>query len=138
VLQGALRIRQRPGPHNPLGRIKFQFPNREAIYLHDTPSAQLFDRARRDFSHGCIRVQSPLALAMFALQGQNGWNETRVRDAMASGANSSVTLTQPLPVLLAYGTALVKQSRVFFFDDLYGHDRALDAALRALPTQRGI
>ena len=68
VLAGNARIRQRPGPRNALGDIKFVFPNRENIYLHHTPSVQLFERDRRDFSHGCIRVEQPVALAMFALQ----------------------------------------------------------------------
>ncbi len=131
VLVGRLRIRQRPGPLNPLGDIKFVFPNRESIYLHHTPSVQLFERARRDFSHGCIRVEQPVALAGFALQGAPGWTEERVRDAMQqSGTPQTVALAAPVPVLIAYGTALVKDAQVHFFDDLYGHDRALDAALR--------
>jgi murein L,D-transpeptidase YcbB/YkuD len=130
VLGGRLRIRQRPGPRNALGDIKFVFPNRESIYLHHTPSVQLFERARRDFSHGCIRVEQPVALAQFVLDAQPGWDERRIRDAMARNEPSTVALAQPLPVLIAYGTALVKQSQVYFFDDIYGHDRALDAALR--------
>jgi L,D-transpeptidase YcbB len=130
VLDGRLRIRQRPGPRNALGDIKFVFPNRESIYLHHTPSVGLFERARRDFSHGCIRVEQPLALAAFALQGNAGWNEARIEAAMTRGEPSTVTLASPVPVLIAYGTALVKDGRVHFFDDLYGHDRALDAALR--------
>jgi murein L,D-transpeptidase YcbB/YkuD len=130
VLAGQLRIRQRPGPRNALGDIKFVFPNRESVYLHHTPSVQLFERARRDFSHGCIRVEQPVALAQFALQGLPEWTEERIRAAMAAADPATVTLPQPVPVLLAYGTALVKDARVYFFDDLYGHDRALDAALR--------
>lgn len=127
VLEGRLRIRQRPGPRNALGDIKFVFPNRSSIYLHHTPSVGLFERARRDFSHGCIRLEQPVALAAFALQG---WDEARIRSAMTEGEPSTVPLPQPIPVLIAYGTALVKESRVHFFDDVYGHDRALDAALR--------
>jgi murein L,D-transpeptidase YcbB/YkuD len=130
VLDGRLRIRQRPGPRNALGDIKFVFPNRDSIYLHHTPSVELFERARRDFSHGCIRVEQPLALALFALHGQPGWDEARIREAMARGHLSSVALDDPVPVLIAYGTALVKQSKVYFFDDIYGHDRRLDSALR--------
>jgi murein L,D-transpeptidase YcbB/YkuD len=130
VLEGRLRIRQRPGARNALGDIKFVFPNRESIYLHHTPAVQLFERARRDFSHGCIRVEQPVPLASFALHDQPTWNEARIRAAMAADRPSAVALRQPLPVLVAYGTALVKDSRVHFFDDLYGHDRALDAALR--------
>ena len=130
VLDGRLRIRQRPGPRNALGDIKFVFPNRESIYLHHTPSVGLFERARRDFSHGCIRVEQPVALAAFALHGNSGWNEARIEAAMTQGEPSTVTLASPVPVLIAYGTALVKDGRVHFFDDIYGHDRALDAALR--------
>jgi murein L,D-transpeptidase YcbB/YkuD len=130
VLAGGMRIRQRPGPRNALGDIKFVFPNRESIYLHHTPATALFERARRDFSHGCIRVEQPVALALFALQGLPGWDEARVRRAMESDPPSTVALAQPVPVLIAYGTALVKAGRVHFFEDLYGHDRALDEALR--------
>jgi murein L,D-transpeptidase YcbB/YkuD len=131
VLDGRLRIRQRPGPRNALGDIKFVFPNRESIYLHHTPSVGLFARARRDFSHGCIRVEQPAALAAFALQGVAGWDEARVQRAMSDGELPSIVrLPSPMPVLIAYGTALVKQGRAFFYEDLYGHDRALDAALR--------
>jgi murein L,D-transpeptidase YcbB/YkuD len=136
VLAGVLRTRQRPGPRNPLGGIKFVFPNRESIYLHHTPSVLLFERARRDFSHGCIRIEDPVALAQFALEGRPQWSAASIRAAMTSGPPSTVALARPLPVLIAYGTALVKAGRVHFFDDLYGHDRTLDAALRALKHAR--
>ena len=135
VLAGSLRIRQRPGPRNALGDIKFVFPNSENIYLHHTPAVGLFARQRRDFSHGCIRVEEPVALASFVLEGQPGWDEPRIRAAMERGESSTLRLQRPLPVLIAYGTALVKDGQVHFFDDLYGHDRVLDAALlmRAVP-----
>lgn len=134
VLAGQLRIRQRPGPRNALGDIKFVFPNRDAIYLHHTPAVGLFERARRDFSHGCIRVEQPVALAAFALQGLPGWDEARIRAAMAAETPPrTLALAQPIPVVIAYGTALVKEQKVHFFEDLYGHDRALDAALRQRP-----
>ncbi len=130
VLGGQLRIRQRPGPRNALGDIKFVFPNREHIYLHHTPSVRLFERERRDFSHGCIRVEHPVALAGFVLQGMPQWNEARVREAMQSGKSFTLRLAEPVPVLIAYATALVRDGRMHFFDDLYGLDRLLDAALR--------
>ena len=130
VLAGRLRIRQRPGPRNALGDIKFVFPNRENIYLHHTPSTALFERQRRDFSHGCIRVERPVALASFVLQGQPGWTEQRIREAMAQGRSTTLRVDQPLPVLIAYGTTLVQQGRILFLDDVYGQDRLLDAALR--------
>ena len=133
VLDGRLRIRQRPGPRNALGDIKFVFPNRDAVYLHHTPSTQLFERSRRDFSHGCIRVEQPVALARFVLQDLPGWDEPRIRQAMAQDAPSTVRLLAPLPVLIAYGTALVKDAGVHFFEDIYGHDRRLEEALRRRP-----
>ena len=141
VLAGAARIRQRPGPRNALGDIKFVFPNRDNIYLHHTPSVQLFARDRRDFSHGCIRVEEPVALAMFVLQDMPQWTEERIRQAMTQGEPSTLRLSRALPVLITYGTAIFKEGRMHFFDDIYGHDRRLDAALRrprpALPpTER--
>ena len=129
VLRGELRIRQRPGPVNALGDIKFVFPNNDGIYLHHTPAPQLFERDRRDFSHGCIRVQEPVELAKFVLQDQPDWTEARIREAMNRGESHTLRLDQPLPVLIVYVTALFKQGRPYFFADLYGHDRLLDQAL---------
>lgn len=128
---GALRLRQRPGPRNPLGDIKFVFPNREHIYLHHTPSTRLFERERRDFSHGCIRVENPVALARFVLQREPDWTEQRIVRAMTADPPRTLSLTDPVPVLIAYSTALVKGGVVHFFADLYGHDRTLDARLRS-------
>ena len=130
VLEGGWRIRQRPGPNNALGDIKFVFPNRNNIYLHHTPATRLFDRERRDLSHGCIRVESPVALARFVLSDEPEWTDQRIRDAMGQGESGTLRLKQPLPVLIAYSTVVVKGSRVFFLSDLYGHDRLLDQALR--------
>lgn len=130
VLAGHLRMRQRPGPKNALGDIKFVFPNDQAIFLHHTPTTALFERERRDFSHGCIRVEAPVALAKFVLQGQPEWTEQRIRQAMGRNSSTTLRLAQTLPVLIAYGTALVKDGRVHFYDDIYGHDRVLDSALR--------
>ena len=130
VLAGKSRIRQRPGPKNALGDIKFVFPNRDNIYLHHTPATQLFGRDRRDFSHGCIRVEEPVALAKFVLEGMPEWTEDRIRKAMDKGESATLRLAEPVPVLIAYGTTLVKEGRIYFFDDIYGLDRVLDAALR--------
>jgi murein L,D-transpeptidase YcbB/YkuD len=130
VTAGRARIRQRPGARNALGDIKFVFPNRENIYLHHTPAVQLFERDRRDFSHGCIRIEQPVALAVFVLQGLPDWTEARIRQAMTGTSPSTVRLADPIPVVIAYATAIVKEGRIHFFDDIYGHDRALDAALR--------
>ncbi len=130
VQRGEWRIRQRPGPANALGDIKFVFPNNEAIYLHHTPAVSLFERDRRDFSHGCIRVQDPVALARFVLRDEPDWTEDRIRAAMGARSASTIRLAQPLPVLITYGTALVKGGRPHFFADVYGHDRLLEQALR--------
>ncbi len=130
LMAGTTRIRQRPGRNNALGDIKFVFPNRDAIYLHHTPAIGLFDRDRRDFSHGCIRVENPLALAKFVLQNRPEWTDARITEAMSRGVSNTLQLTETLPVLIVYITALVKQGRPYFFDDIYGHDRLLDSALR--------
>ncbi|WP_454751571.1 L,D-transpeptidase family protein [Cupriavidus necator] len=131
VLNGRMRIRQRPGPANALGDIKFAFPNNENIYLHHTPTPQLFKRDRRDFSHGCIRVETPVALAQFVMQDMPEWTEARIRDAMTSRKSKTVRLQQPLPVVLAYGTVIARaDGRVSFLPDIYGHDKLLDNALR--------
>lgn len=130
VLAGQLRIRQRPGPKNALGDIKFIFPNDASIFLHHTSTPRLFARPRRDFSHGCIRVEAPVALARFALQDDPLWTEERIREAMALGKSRTIRLQQPIPVLIAYSTVVVKQDMVFFLADLYHHDARLDRALR--------
>ncbi len=131
VLQGQMRLRQRPGPRNALGDIKFVLPNSNSIYLHHTPSTGLFARERRDFSHGCIRVQDPVALAHFVLQDDPAWTPERIRQAMGRGRGQphTVRLPQPVPVVIAYSTAVVKDGRVHFFADLYGQDRLLANAL---------
>ena len=131
VRRGELRIRQRPGARNALGDIKFVFPNADHIYLHHTPAVSLFKRARRDFSHGCIRVEDPVALALFVLQNDPEWNETRIRESMSRGVSSTLRLRQPVRVLIAYNTVVVQDDgRVHFYADLYGHDARLEAALR--------
>lgn len=131
VGQGMLRLRQRPGPDNPLGNIKFAFPNEDNIYLHHTPSASLFRHQRRDFSHGCIRVEDPVALALFVLAKQPEWTRERIVEAMERGVSATVMLIEPLPVVIAYSTALAKRDgRIYFFQDIYGQDHLLDQALR--------
>jgi murein L,D-transpeptidase YcbB/YkuD len=131
VLRGALRIRQRPGPQNALGDIKFVFPNNDNIYLHHTPTPRLFSRDRRDFSHGCIRVEAPVELAKFVLRNDPDWPEERIVEAMAKGESSTLRLREPVRVLIAYSTVIARgDGRLFFFADLYGHDRLLDDALR--------
>lgn len=130
VMAGTWRIRQRPGPKNALGDIKFIFPNNDAIFLHHTPSPGLFARPRRDFSHGCVRVEAPVALARFVLQDDPAWTDARIREAMALGRSRTIRLQQPIPVVLAYHTVVIKQGKAFFLADIYGHDAALDKALQ--------
>ena len=129
VMQGSARIRQRPGPWNALGDIKFVFPNNDNIYLHHTPAVRLFDRYRRDFSHGCIRLEDPVALAQFVMAPQPEWTLARIREAMSKGESRTIALRQPLPVLIAYATVIVRHGQVYFFSDIYGHDKLLASAL---------
>ena len=133
--QGGLRLRQRPGPKNSLGLVKFIFPNDANIYLHDTPATQLFGRARRDFSHGCVRVEDPVGLAHWVLRNQPGWTRERIEAAMAGSSPLRVDLTRPLPVILFYMTAMAvaADQTIHFADDIYGHDAKL---VRALSSRR--
>jgi L,D-transpeptidase YcbB len=129
--KGILEVRQRPGITNALGLVKLMFPNEYNVYLHDTPSPELFARPRRDFSHGCIRVENPLALTTWALRNNPGWDKARVEAAMQTGKNNyQVNLVKPIPVLILYGTAIVDTNdEVHFFDDIYGHDARLRQTL---------
>lgn len=135
--QGGLAVRQRPGPTNSLGLVKFVFPNDENVYLHDTPAPALFQRSRRDFSHGCVRVQDPAALAAWVLRGQDSWTPQRVAEAMKGETTQQVNLREPLRVILFYVTAVVTpgDGAVHFAEDIYSHDGRLDQALtgRARP-----
>ncbi len=137
VMSGDARLRQRPGPRNALGGIKFIFPNNDNIYMHHTPSVRLFQRDRRDLSHGCIRVENPLALAAFVLQDQPEWTEEKIMTAMSAGQSRTIRLKSPVTVVIAYGTAVVKQrdGPIFFYQDIYGHDQLLRAALQARSKQ---
>lgn len=128
--EGKLRIRQRPGGKNALGRVKFIFPNKDDVYLHDTPSNSLFSRSRRDFSHGCVRVANPQKLAEFALKNQDNWNAETIKIAMDTPKNQRVILKKPIPVLFFYITAFFDQEdKLEFYPDIYGHDAVLVAAL---------
>jgi len=128
---GKLAVRQKPGATNALGLVKLIFPNEYNVYLHSTPVAQLFSQTRRDFSHGCIRVEKPAELAAWVLRDKPEWSLAQVQAAMASGKdNQQVNLTQPVPVLILYGTAVVDpDGKVQFFDDIYGYDDELKQAL---------
>jgi murein L,D-transpeptidase YcbB/YkuD len=132
---GRLMVRQKPGPTNALGLVKFIFPNENNVYLHSTPASQLFSRSRRDFSHGCVRVEKPAELAALLLRNQPPWTLERAQTAMQSGRdNQQVNLTTPVPVLILYVTAVVEpDNSVHFFSDIYGHDKTLNAALAKGP-----
>ena len=124
-------VRQRPGPRNSLGLVKFMFPNHESVYMHDSPATALFSRSRRDFSHGCVRVRDPVALAEWALAGREGWDRDRIGSSMLAAQTVHVTLARETLVVLFYTTALVSpdDSRLRFAEDIYRHDRRLDSAL---------
>ena len=119
---------QRPGPNNALGRVKFMFPNKYAVYLHDTPSKYLFSRAERAFSHGCIRVENPYDFAELLLG--EGWDQEKIQATLDAREIKTVSLQKPLPVLLMYWTAVAnRDGEVFFYNDVYDRDRAVAAAL---------
>jgi murein L,D-transpeptidase YcbB/YkuD len=130
VEAGRLVVRQRPGPKNSLGLAKFIFPNHDNVYMHGTPATQLFSRTRRDFSHGCIRVEDPARLAEWVLRDVPGWTSARIEAAMQAERPTRVNLREPLLVVLFYDTVHVNsEGVVHFVRDIYGHDRALDKAL---------
>lgn len=136
---GVFRVRQRPGNRNSLGKVKFIFPNKDDVYLHDTPANSLFSRSRRDFSHGCVRVENPQELAEFALKNQGNWDAVSIKNAMRSKTTKRVDLQQPIPVLFFYTTSFVDQhNNLAFYPDIYGHDTVLQEALKRtddLPDQ---
>ena len=130
VLKGKLTIRQKPGPKNALGLAKFIFPNAENVYMHGTPAQQLFSRARRDFSHGCIRLEDPARLAGWVLRDESQWTRERIDAAMNGATPTQVNLKERLRVILFYDTAYVDSDGIVHFaDDYYGHDAKLEAAL---------
>jgi L,D-transpeptidase YcbB len=139
--EGGLRIRQQPGPQNALGLAKFDIPSRYEVYMHGTLATELFSRSRRDFSHGCIRVEDPvrLALAEWVLTGQDGsWTEEKIRAAMNGDTTVEVKLSEPIPVLILYSTAVVMEDGdVHFFKDIYAQDALLEKALAARQSGSG-
>lgn len=123
--KGRLYLRQRPGPNNSLGLVKFLMPNAYSVYLHGTPSRRGFWESRRDFSHSCIRVNDPGGLAAWVLRDRPEWTAQRIRAAMAGAETVTVKLTEPIPVFIQYGTAAVEEDgEVHFFADIYSRDAA--------------
>ena len=129
---GKARLRQRPGPANALGLIKFVLPNPYSVFLHSTPEAQLFSRERRALSHGCIRVSDASALAAYLLRKTQGnWDVSAIEAATCGTQTFTIRLARPVPVFILYGTVVVDTGgEVLFFDDVYGYDRVLDELLR--------
>jgi len=137
---GRVRVRQRPGKNNPLGKVKFVFPNKEDVYLHDTSSPRLFERSRRDFSHGCVRVAQADKLAEFVLKNQpdSDWNNENILQAMSDSKTRRVSLKNPIPVLFIYSTSFVdQQGQVHFYRDIYQQDQLLLKALDKNLDQSG-
>jgi murein L,D-transpeptidase YcbB/YkuD len=135
-------VREKPGPKNSLGLVKFMFPNEYNIYLHSTPAPELFERTRRDFSHGCIRVQKPEDLAVWVLNtsatpgpADGSWDLAHVHEAMTAGPdNHQINLKNPIPIVIFYVTAIAAEDgHTHFFDDLYGYDQKLQQVLAKGP-----
>jgi L,D-transpeptidase YcbB len=123
---GLPMVRQKPGPSNALGRVKFLFPNSYNIYLHDTPSKSLFGQNTRAFSHGCIRVQDPVRLARFLLDKDTAWPPEKIDEGMKGNKEITITLDQPVPVFVGYFTVWVDgKGKLHFRKDLYGHDKKM-------------
>lgn len=129
-------LRQEPGPKNALGRVKFMFPNAYGVYLHDTPTKELFNRRIRTFSHGCIRVEKPLDLAVYLLQGEAEWNQDAILAALDRGKGKTISLSTPVPVYIQYWTAWVdEEGTVQFRNDIYGYDGLPEARLPVTPPK---
>jgi len=129
------RFVQEPGPLNPLGRIKFMFPNQFNVYLHDTPSKRLFSEDVRTFSHGCTRIEKPLELVTYVLQNSPGWTREKLLAAIDNGSEQKILIPHPLNVHFLYLTAWVDEwGALQFRNDIYGRDRRLDEALRKKPS----
>ena len=130
-------LRQDPGPRNSLGRIKFMFLNKYHVYLHDTPARPLFEETQRDFSHGCIRIQHPIELAVYLLRDDPRWNRDAVLTALDDAEDRSVPLPEPMPIHLLYWTAWADgDGTIQFRRDIHDRDAPLFAALRAPPPSK--
>jgi murein L,D-transpeptidase YcbB/YkuD len=139
VRKGSLRVRQKPGTSNALGLVKFLFPNDNNVYLHSTPSQSLFNRTRRDFSHGCVRVEDPVALAEWVLQQKPEWTRDKIKSTINGKRDDVyVTLDRTIPVVILYNTVVAQEDGdVLFLDDIYGHDVKLAKMLAPKTRQQG-
>jgi murein L,D-transpeptidase YcbB/YkuD len=130
LARGTLRLRQVPGPNNALGLAKFIMPNPFNVYLHSTPAQSLFGRSSRAFSHGCVRVADPIALAQYVLRDEPTWTRENIVAAMNGARPVRINLRQPIRVFIVYGTAVARENgSVLFFEDIYGHDASLQRLL---------
>jgi murein L,D-transpeptidase YcbB/YkuD len=124
--EGIPVIRQLPGEKNALGKVKFLFPNSFNIYFHDTPAKSLFEKDKRAYSHGCIRLKEPEKMADYVLRDQPEWTPGRIEEAMNAGKEKFVKVKDPIPVLITYYTAWVDENgQLNFREDIYGHDSDL-------------
>jgi murein L,D-transpeptidase YcbB/YkuD len=131
---GNVQFRQRPGPRNALGNVKFLFPNQFDVYLHDTPADALFSRVERDYSHGCVRLEKPFEMAEWVLKDRPEWTPEKIKAAMDGGREQHVALKQHIPVYIVYQTVWVDDDgSVEFRDDVYGHDAQQQKVLPAPP-----
>jgi murein L,D-transpeptidase YcbB/YkuD len=131
-------LRQMPGDNNALGRLKFNMPNPDDIYLHDTPSRQFFSRASRSLSHGCVRLEQPMRLAEYLL-GKDGWSSERLANLTADGTTQIIMLRRPIPVYLLYWTTwIANDGSIQFRDDVYGRDSKLLTALRLPKSNQNV
>lgn len=138
AIGSSVRVRQLPGKDNALGRVKFIFPNPHNVYMHDTPVQSAFERDRRDLSHGCIRLADPVRLATWILRDRPEWTSAALDSAMSRATPLDVPVSERIPVLILYGTAIAERNgEMKFYRDIYGHDRHLSAMLaRGYPYPR--
>jgi murein L,D-transpeptidase YcbB/YkuD len=132
IAQGTVMVRQKAGTSNSLGLVKFMFPNPFNVYLHDTNEKALFARTRRDYSHGCVRLQDPPKVANWVLRENPKWDEESITEAMNTGEdNKTVLLPHPIPVVIFYATAWSDDGEIHFFRDMYNYDADLEKTLDA-------
>jgi murein L,D-transpeptidase YcbB/YkuD len=132
----SFKLRKEPGPKNDLGQIKFMFPNKFAVYLHDTPDRRLFKRSMRGFSSGCIRVEKAMDLATYILRDDPDWSRQKILESLKTSERRVVRLRNPIPVHLLYLTAWVDEDGLLHFrDDIYVRDEPLDVALKERPPR---
>ena len=125
-------VRQEPGPDNALGTLKIMFPNKHDVYLHDTPTRNLFNQKQRALSHGCIRMARPADMAAWVLGGaDNDWSVERINEIISAGKQKVVSLKQPIPICILYRTVFMnpEDKLLYFYDDVYGRDKLLVQAL---------